>query len=319
MRLRLPSQTAPLLATALVCGLLYAAACWRYTGFFSTGVAINLIADNAFLGLAAVGMTFVILSGGIDLSVGAMIGLGSIVAAMLIERAGIHPAVAATAILAGGAAFGAGMGGLIHWFRLPPFLVTLAGMFLARGAAFAVSLDSVTIRHEAYRSLSVATLGGLPLTAVIFLAAVAAAMYVAHFTPFGRVVYAVGGSESSAELMGLPVASTRVAVYALSGLCSAGAGLVYTLYTSSGNASAGTMLELDAIAVVVIGGTLLSGGVGTVLGTLLGVVIYGTIQTAIIFEGTLNSWWTRIAVGGLLLLFILLQKLVQQRAARWVG
>ena len=115
--------------------------------------------------------------------------------------------------------------------------------------------------------------------------------------------------------MGLPVGRTQVLLYALSGFCSALAGVTYTLYTSSGNATAGTMLELDAIAAVVIGGTLLSGGVGYMLGTFIGVLILGVIQTIITFEGSLSSWWTKIAVGVLLLAFILLQRFLQSRQA----
>jgi simple sugar transport system permease protein len=134
---------------------------------------------------------------------------------------------------------------------------------------------------------------------------------VAAFRPIGRYVYAVGGNEQSALLMGLPVARTKIGVYAFAGFCSALAGLAVTLYTSSGNALTGSGLELDAIAAVVVGGTLLSGGVGGPIGTLVGVLIFGVIQSAIAFEGTLSSWWARIAIGILLLGFILLQKLLQ--------
>lgn len=126
-------------------------------------------------------------------------------------------------------------------------------------------------------------------------------------------MYALGGNEQSALLMGLPVGRTKIGVYALSGFCSSLAGIVYSLYTFSGNPTAGTTLELDAIPAVVIGGTLLSGGVGTVFGTLLGVLIFGIIQTAIMFQGSLSSWWTKIAVGILLLIFILLQNVVQKK------
>jgi simple sugar transport system permease protein len=119
--------------------------------------------------------------------------------------------------------------------------------------------------------------------------------------------------------MGLPVGRTKIGVYALSGFCSALAGAVYTLYTFSGNPTAGTMLELDAIAAAVIGGTLLTGGVGYVAGTLLGVLIFGIIQTAIIFDGRLSSWWTRIAIGILLLAFILLQRLLQRTIGTAAG
>lgn len=306
----------PILATTAVCLLLYAAAAIRYDGFFSTGVFLNLLGDNSFLGLAAIGMTFVILSGGIDLSVGAMVGLGSILIARLTMHCGWHPLAAIALVLALGMVFGGGMGVLIHFFRLPPFLVTLGGMFLARGLAFMIDLQSVSIQHGFYSTLDDLGFRFVPLPAVVFPAALLAALYIAHWTPFGRAVYAVGGGENSALLMGLPVGRVKIAIYALSGLCSAGAGVLYTFYTASGNPTAGTMLELDAIAAVVIGGTLLSGGVGYVFGTLIGVLILGIIQTAIAFEGTLNSWWTRIAVGVLLLAFILLQKLVQTGAAR---
>lgn len=314
MKLPLARKHIPIAATTLVCILLYAAAGARHPAFLSLEVFINFFRDNAFLGLAAIGMTFVILSGGIDLSVGAMVGLSSILLATLMQDAQLHPLLAIPVVLLCGAAFGAGMGSLIHFFLLPPFLVTLAGMFLARGLAFVISLETITINQNVYHAIGDFSFDVFPVTALIFIAALIGAIYLAHYTRFGRTVYAIGGSEPSALLMGLPVSRTKVGVYLLSGLCSSSAGVVYTFYTFSGNSSAGTMLELDAIAAVVIGGTLLSGGVGHVLGTLIGVLIYGIIQTAIAFEGTLSSWWTRIAIGGLLLAFVLLQRLVQTRA-----
>ena len=314
-------QHVALLATTAVCIVLYAAGCFLYKGFFSAGVFINFFTDNAFLGIAAIGMTFVILSGGIDLSVGAMIGCSSIVMATLIEHAHIHPAWVTVLILALGTLMGAGMGALIHFFELPPFLVTLAGLFFFRGLGLIVSMESISITHPLFLSASewAIPLGGdqsLPLAALVLIITLVAAMYVSIYTRFGRNVYAIGGNQQSALLLGLPVGSTKVAVYALSGLCSALAGIVYTLYTSSGNATGGNGLELDAIAAVVAGGTLLSGGVGYVAGTLIGVLIFGVIQTGITFQGTLSSWWTKITVGGLLLVFILLQRFLQTRAAK---
>ncbi|MGD8453495.1 MAG: sugar ABC transporter permease YjfF [Phycisphaerae bacterium] len=315
MKLRLARQHVPLVATTVVCLLLYGAASLRYDGFCSWAVLLNLFRDNAFLGLAAIGMTFVILSGGIDLSVGAMVGCTSILLATLMQRCELTPFVAIPAVLMFGAALGLGMGAVVHFFGLPPFLVTLAGMFLARGIGFVIDMETVSIRQPLYDWIDDVSFTFFPIMVIVFLAALLAALYVAHQTRFGRAVYAVGGSESSALLMGLPVGRTKVGVYTLSGFCSAMAGVLYTFYTSSGNPNAGTMLELDAIAAVVIGGTLLTGGVGNVFGTLIGVLIFGIIQTAITFEGTLSSWWTRIAIGGLLLAFILLQKLVQSGAA----
>jgi simple sugar transport system permease protein len=315
MKPRIARTHIPLLATVTVFVLLCAAAALRYPGFLSWAVFRNLLADNAFLGLAAIGMTFVILAGGIDLSVGAMIGFSSILIAKLSAQQ-MHPLSAIALAVAVGTGLGAGMGALIRFMALPPFLVTLAGMFFIRGLGFIISLEAVTIKHRFYDAISDFSLQRFPVVTMVFLAALAAAIYLAHYTRFGRNVYAIGGNEQSALLMGLPVGATKVWLYALSGFCSSLAGVVYTFYTSSGSATAGTMLELDAIAAAVIGGTLLSGGVGTVFGTLVGVLILGLIQTIITFEGTLSSWWTKIGIGVLLLSFILLQRFLQSKAAR---
>jgi simple sugar transport system permease protein len=230
------------------------------------------------------------------------------------------PLAAISLVLVLGVLFGAVMGVLIHFYALPPFLVTLAGMFLARGLGFMIKLESMPINKlnnlvDAI-TIPVSSEFDLPATAVVFLALLLIALVIAHFTPFGRHVYALGGNEQSSVLMGLPVASTKIGVYALSGFCSALAGVVYTFYTSSGNPTAGTGLELEAIAAVVIGGSLLSGGIGLLAGTLVGVLIFGMIQTIITFQGNVNSWWTKIIVGLLLLVFILLQKLIQSKKFR---
>ncbi|HOO56179.1 MAG TPA: sugar ABC transporter permease YjfF [bacterium] len=302
----------PIIATSVVFLLLYTGASVSYESFFSWPVFLNLLNDNAFLGLAALGMTFVILSGGIDLSVGSMIGFTSITIAVLVEQHGMSPVLAIPVVLFAGTVCGAGMGAIIAYFRIAPFLVTLAGMFLLRGLALVISVESLPINHGIYSAISNISMDYFPVTAVVFLAFTGVTLYIAHLTPFGRGTYAVGGGEDSAMLMGLPVNRIKVQIYALSGLCSASAGVLYSMYTSSGNATAGTSLELDAIAAVVIGGTLLSGGVGYVIGTFLGVLILGTIQTILIFQGTLSSWWAKFFIGGLLLLFIILQRFIQK-------
>ena len=331
MRFRLNENNIPLLATALVCVSLYAAGAVRYRGegFFTAGNVIDMLAGNAFLGVVAVGMTFVILSGGIDLSVGSVVALTGVVIGWAVKTHGVHPAVMVPAVLVGGTLFGAAMGLLIHLFRLPAFLVTLAGMFLARGLAFLISLKSLALDHAWYTQASewaipLGRLGGrrpvgLPLAAVVFLAILALAIYIARLTSFGRNVYAIGGNEHSSLLMGLPVGRTKVGVYGLSGFCAALGGVVFTVYTLSGNPQAAVALELDAIAAVVIGGTLLTGGVGYVFGTLLGVLILAIIQAAITFEGRLSSGWTRIAIGLLLFAFIGLQRLVAKMSAGGAG
>jgi len=206
-----------------------------YTGFFSLQVFLNLLIDNAFLCVVAVGMTFVILSGGIDLSVGSVIALTTMVSASLVQNHHWSPWASMPLVLAMGTGFGALQGVLIQRFRLQPFIVTLAGMFLARGLCYVISIDSISITEPTYSGLSqmripVAFGASLSLGAVIALVVVAVAVFVAHYTQFGRTVYAIGGAEHSAVLMGLPVRSTLVGVYALSGFCSALGGVVFTLY-----------------------------------------------------------------------------------------
>jgi ribose/xylose/arabinose/galactoside ABC-type transport system permease subunit len=290
-----------------------------YEGFLAPQVFLNLLIDNAFLVVVAVGMTFVILAGGIDLSVGAVVAFTTVLLASLVEQRGWHPLSAMLLALALGTGFGATMGLMIQRYRLQPFVVTLAGMFLARGAATLVSVESIGIDHGFQTTLAALRLplgGGAALSfaAMVSMVVVVAGAVVARGTQFGRTVYAIGGNEQSATLMGLPVAATQVGVYALSGFCAALGGVLYSVYTLSGYSLHATGLELDAIAAVVIGGTLLSGGSGRVLGTLFGVLLLGQIQTLIAFDGTLSSWWTRIIVGALLLVFCLLQKLLAGRA-----
>ncbi len=311
----------PILATVAVCLILYISAGLRFEGFLTLRVFFNFLSDNAFLGIIAVGLTFVIISGGIDLSVGAMVGCAGIMGASLITKGHLHPILAFLLVLAFGCTLGLLHGVLIQLYKLPPFLVTLGGLFLCRGLALWISKESMQIDHplfSAWSQFSVELPGksSLPLTSMVCLVVLIGGAYLAKQTRFGRTTYAIGGSEPSAVLMGLPVKRTKILIYTFSGFCSALGGLVFALYTGSGNAVSGTGLELDAIAAVVIGGTLLTGGYGSVLGSFLGVLILGIIQTAITFDGTLSSWWTKIAIGTLLLVFILLQKLIERTAAR---
>jgi len=187
------------------------------------------------------------------------------------------------------------------------------GMFLARGLAFLISLNAIPIKHPFLErvvdfGIPLGFKAWLPTTGIIFIVVVLVGSYLSHFTRFGRNAYAIGGSEQSAILMGLPVGRTKILIYTLNGTLAALAGIVYSLYTLSGYPLACVGLELDVIAAVVIGGTLLTGGAGYVEGTLIGVLILGLIQTFITFQGTLSSWWTKIAIGVLLFIFILLQR-----------
>lgn len=318
--MKLAPKYLPLAATTSLFLLIGAVGSVLYTGFFSLQVFANLLIDNAFLCIVAVGMTFVILSGGIDLSVGSMIALTTMVSAWLVEKQHWSPVAVIPLVLLMGTAFGAFMGLLIERFRLQPFIVTLAGMFLARGLCYVISIDSISITNPVYAMLSEMRIpvGGdasLSLSALLALGVVVVAVFVAHCTQFGRTVYAIGGNENSAVLMGLPVRATLVGVYTLSGFCSTLAGVVFTFYTLSGYGLHAVGLELDAIAAVVIGGTLLTGGIGYVAGTLIGVLMLGIIQTLITFDGSLSSWWTRIVIGALLFVFCVMQRVFEARRA----
>jgi len=217
--------------------------------------------------------------------------------------------------------FGFAMGYCIHVFEMPAFLVTLTGMFLARGAAFWLTLQSIPIKNELFDKMvdfhiDLGFKSSLSLNALIFLIIALLGIFIAHFTQFGRWVYAIGGDESSARMMGLPVGRVKMLIYTINSTACALAGLVFSLYTLSGYPLATVGLELDVIAAVVIGGTLMTGGVGYIEGTVIGVLILELIQTLINFQGTLSSWWTKIAIGVLLFVFIMLQTYITKSSAK---
>ena len=311
----------PLTITCCLFFLLFGIGSVQFEGFGSTQVFFNLFSDNAFLIIAAVGMTFVILSGGIDLSVGAVIALTCVVCSVLISRYQLHPLIVFPIVLVGGTIFGAIMGAIIHYYKMQPFIVTLAGMFFARGLASVISEESIPIEHEFYNQVSAfgfEVLGGawIGSSTIICLVVLVVAIIAAHYTRFGGRVYAIGGDANSAALMGIPLAQTTIRIYAISAFLASLAGIVYSFYTFSGYSLAAVGVELDAIAAVVIGGTLLTGGYGYMFGTLMGVLIMGVVQTYISFDGTLSSWWTKIVIGLLLFCFIALQQLLIKTTPR---
>ncbi|MDX3775411.1 sugar ABC transporter permease YjfF [Chromatiaceae bacterium AAb-1] len=311
----------PLWITAALLCLLFGIGAWQFSGFGSVAVVSNLFSDNAFLLIVALGMTLVIISGGIDLSVGAVIALSGVAVSLLISQYQWHPLAAFALILPAAALFGALMGVLIQVYKLQPFIVTLAGMFLARGLATTLSEESVAIDHSFYDAVSEFGVhlpgnGWLSSSTLLFMVVLLIVVLLMHYSRFGAYVYALGGNRQSAELMGVPVGRTTIAIYAASSFLAALAGIVFTFYTFSGYALAGVGMELDAIAAVVIGGTLLTGGSGFVIGTVLGVLLMGVIQTYIIFDGSLSSWWTKIVIGLLLFFFIVLQKVLSQRKVK---
>jgi len=285
-----------------------------YRGFLSSQVFANLFIDNAYLIVVAIGEAVAILTGGIDLSVGAMIAFVSMITASLLQK-GVNPFLVMIIVLIVGIVFGTVQGFLIQKFKLHPWIVTLAGMFFARGSSYIISIDTITIDNPVFTKISSVRIPIVPgafisINVVVSLLVVIAAAYMLKFTRFGRTIYAIGGNENSAKLMGLPVERTKILVYTFSGFCSALGGLLFTIYTLSGYGLHCNGMEMDAIAACVIGGILLTGGYGYIIGPLFGVLTTGIIQSLIMFDGTLNSWWTKIAVGMLLFLFIVLQRII---------
>lgn len=312
----------PLLATILIFIVVYVIGGQLYPAMKKPQVFFNLFINNASLLIISIGMTVVVLMGGIDLSVSGMIALTSVASAALLQL-NIHPVVVMLLMLLMGVALGCAMGCIIHYLKVEAFVVTLMGLFFARGMAFVINRSSITISDEFYRYLAltkiplpffenvsvyITTLVGIVLLIIVYI--------IARFTFFGRTVYAIGKNEQSALLMGMPVARTKILVYSISGFCSALAGIVFSISLLSGFGGYAKSMEMDAIASVVIGGTALTGGQGNVIGTLFGVLINGTIVTILQFNGTLTSWWTRIGVGILTLIFIGIQSLFYLRKKR---
>ena len=309
----------PLLTTITIFLLAYFIGGRMYPNMQKPQVFFNLFINNGSLLIVAIGMTFVILTKGIDLSVASVLALTTVSTAVLLQK-GVPPLVVMPLMLLMGVAFGFTLGCIIHFLKVEPFIVTLMGSYFARGMAYIISLSSVSITNDFYRLLALTSIPipFFPKTSVYVYSMVGpllllVAIYIAFFTTFGRTIYAIGNSEQSATLMGLPVGRTKIIVYSFSGFCSALAGIVWSIALLSGYGQYAPSMELDAIASVVIGGTLLTGGVGNVFGTLFGVLINGTILSILQFNGTLSSWWTRIAVGVLTLIFIGIQSLFYMR------
>jgi galactofuranose transport system permease protein len=312
-------ENGPLLTTIVIFILLYLIGGWLYPAMQKPQVFFNLFINQSSLLIVSIGMTLVILTKGIDLSVAGVIALTTAASAALLAN-GVSPLVVMPLMLVMGIVFGLTQGWIIHFFKVEPFIVTLMGLFFARGMAYIITLASLTIADPLYRSLALTKIP-IPLFEKAYLyipsfvgpVLLVVTIYLCFFTRFGRIVYAIGNNEQSALLMGFPVARTKLLVYAFGGFCSALAGIVFSISLLSGYGGYAPGMELDAIASAVIGGTMLTGGVGNVVGTLFGVLINGTIVSILQFNGTLSSWWTRIGVGVLTLIFLGIQSLFYMR------
>lgn len=310
----------PVFAALALLVVIFAVAQGYFGNFLTPRVISALLLDNAYLFILAVGMTFVIITGGIDLSVGAVMAFTGMLGASML-RDGVPPGVVVPVMLVLGAISGLTVGILVQYFDVQPFIASLAAMFAARGLAFMVSLNSIKVETPEILWLQSTRLQGAPgsfyitPTGIIALLVVLAGALVLAYTRFGRTIYAIGGNEQSARLMGLPVVRTKLLAYVVSGVCAGLAGVVFTAYTGASYPLNGMGTELDTIAAVVIGGTLLTGGSGYVVGSMIGVLVYGTIKSAISFLGAEQAW-TRISVGLLLLLFVVVQRAIVARSDR---
>lgn len=310
---------APLLIVIAIFVIAYLAAGRVYPAMQKPQVFFNLFINNASLLIVSIGMTLVILTKGIDLSVAAVLALTTVASAALLNL-GLSPVVVMALMLLMGAVFGFTLGSIIHFLKVQPFIVTLMGAYFARGMAYIINLNAVPIENQTYKSLGLTPIH-IPFVsnAYVYIYAIVGpllllvAIYLSFFTRFGRTIYAIGNNEQSAVLMGLPVGRTKILTYSFSGFCAALAGIVWSISLLSGYGQYAPSMELDAIAAVVIGGTLLTGGVGNVIGTVFGVMITGTIISILQFNGTLSSWWTRIVVGVLTLIFVGVQSLLYRR------
>ncbi|OAN41663.1 ABC transporter permease [Microbacterium sp. H83] len=282
----------------------------------------NLLINNAHLIVLAVALTFVILTGGIDLSVGSIIAVSS-VAGVMLSNAGWNAIAVIVAMIGIGVLFGLVSGVLIRYFNVQPFIATLAMMFLGRGLASLLSTKPERLEEESpirwigsqLKIIDGPKVNDLVITPAVLIAVivVVAAFFVLHRTRTGRTVYAIGGSENSALLMGLPVQRTKVLVYVISGALAGLAAVLYTARLGTAQNITGIGWELDAIAAAVIGGTVLTGAYGYVLGSVVGALVLGLMNVLITRDGGIPPEMTTIITGGILLVFVLLQRAVTRK------
>lgn len=298
---------------------------FKSQGFAKVQNFLNLFISNAGLIVISAGMTIVMITGGIDISVGSVTAMVCMILAWTMEYANFGAIQATLLVLAIGVVFGFVQGWLVAYLKIQPFIVTLAGMFFARGMTAIISKEMISIKNEMFLSWAQfkirlpfggyvnkkgVTIYPYIYPSVIIALIVLVLMFILlKYTKFGRSIYAIGGNEQSALMMGLNVKRTKLKAYVLEGFLSSLGGFLFCLNTCSGFVEQAKGLEMDAIASSVIGGTLLTGGVGNVFGSLFGVLIKGTIEAFITFQGTLSSWWTRITIAAMLCFFIVLQSL----------
>ena len=318
--------------------VMYASAVFLMGGAFQKPQQfLDLFNENAALIIIACALTVVMIGGGINISVGGVIGLTVMACALYLNNTGIQDSalgIIVTFLLALGIglAFGVLQGFLISYLDIQPFIVTLAGMFLSRGLTTMLSVNPVKVTHEGFLALvknrlAIPWLGytakngnlipaKLEIGAIVALVVVVLVYLMLRYMKLGRHIYALGGNQQSALMLGINVKRTRFISYVISGLLSGLAGFVFLMHKPAGNASVAMRSEMDAIAASIIGGTLLTGGVGNVIGTFFGVMILATIQKIIALSPLNASWWQDMASGAMLGFFIILQSIVLANRAK---
>jgi ribose/xylose/arabinose/galactoside ABC-type transport system permease subunit len=275
--------------------------------FFSLDNLVNVALSIAVIGILAVGMTFVILTGGIDLSIGSVVALAGVCAALATVETGSALLGFALAVFVG-VLFGVFNGTFIAYFKVPPFVVTLAVLTIARGLAFILAEGrSIGNLPESFAWLGKTSILGVPLPVLLMLATFAAGWFVLRYTTFGRYVYAVGGNAEAAFLAGVNVKATTFWVYVLNGLLVGVAAVALASRLGAGVPNSGLQYELDVIAAVVVGGTSLAGGRGSVITTLLGAIFIGVLNNGLNLRGT-DPYLQKIWLGAVILIAVLFDR-----------
>ena len=325
---KINSNSILLLITVVLFIVMYGAGCIIYAdkGFTRVQTFCNLFINNAGLICVACGMTCVMLTGGIDISVGSVVAMDCMIMAVGIEKWGWRSPMLMVMILLIGIVFGLVQGFCIAYLDIQPFIITMAGLFFARGMTAVISKEQVSIVSDKLFTFLSSYKVELPfggyvnkkgilqmpyirVSVIVALIVVVIIFLMLRYTKFGRSLYAIGGNQQSATLMGLDVKKIKLKAYVLSSFLASIGGICFCLNTMAGTPTQAQGLEMDAISSAVIGGTLLTGGVGNVLGTLVGVMINGTISTLVKSNGKLVSSWANIVTAILLCFFILLQSI----------
>lgn len=322
-----------LLITVIVFFLMYIGAIvFQGGGFLKPQTFFNILNANAALLIASCGLSIVMITGSIDISVGGVAALVSMCCAVYLDHMGGNVVVSLLIAIGIGLAFGIVQGYLVAYLDIQPFIVSLAGMFFARGMTTIVHTNPFNVENKAFVALKdtrvvVPGMGtvnriGKYVDAYVEIGVVVAVLlvillfFVLRYTKLGRGFYAVGGNRQSALMLGINVKRTRFLAHLICGLLAGIGGYVYFLHVGSGAASHATGMEMNAIASSIIGGTLLTGGVGNIIGTFFGVMSLSTIQNIVSSAGLDQAWWTGITVAAMLCLFLVIQSVIMARKSR---